>query len=331
MKISRLFLSTAALALIAAMPAAPGRAAEPRSIRVDLSTSATRGDLAMLDGSIDPAAGSATGLAAGFERSVAPPPSDPCFARETVASPTRPNWDSSAVTTPCGDVETDFGWLLQPMGDGVRQTQLVSSMRLGLTPHLDLRWGVISHIAQSGGDAGPLEGMGDETLSGIYRFHDQGRWSPAMAFSYGVNLPLANPNKGFGSGFVDQQFVLILSRDVGATHLDMNTVGLLTGGADSHDGAVQFGLAATRPVAGKLAWVLESYGGPQPGTADRFGAVLTGGSYTVRPSLVLDGAMSWTYTAGSPRKQVMFGFTWARRPGFVPIARGSRLGRLLGR
>jgi hypothetical protein len=221
--------------------------------------------------------------------------------------------------------------LLQRMGGGVQQRLLVSSVRFGLTPRLDLRWGETNHIAQSGGETEPMEGIGDESLSVTYRFHEQGHWAPAMALSYGMNLPVANPDKGFGSGFVGHQFLFNASRDVGNIHLDFNAVGTLVADEDGRDGAAQFGLALTRPVTKKLALILESYGGAQPETTDKFGAALTGASYMLRPWLVLDGAYTRTYTAGSPRQQILFGVTCARRPGLRPIRRGSMLGRLLGR
>jgi hypothetical protein len=98
-----------------------------------------------------------------------------------------------------------------------------------------------------------------------------------------------------------------------------------------HDGAAQFGLAVTRPLSKKLSGILESYGGPQPGSPDRFGAVFAGAVYTLRPQLVLDAAYARTYTAGSPRQQVLVGVTFASRPGFAPLSHGSALARLLGR
>ncbi len=275
--------------------------------------------------------GAAAVSSSGFERGIPSQPPDQCLSEELAASPSRPYWDSGAATTPCGNIETDFGWIWQPMGGGVRQRLLVSSVRYGLTPRMDLRWGVTNHIAQSGGGTEPLEGVGDQSVSTTYRFREQGRWVPAMAFSYGFELPEANPAKGFGSGFGDHQFLFIASRDQGSIHLDFNTVGLLEGEASGHEGAVQFGLALTRPVTRRLSWILESYGGQQPGTKERFGAGLTGGSFILRPWLVLDGAYTRTYTAGSPRQQILFGVTCARRLAFSLIAKGSALGRLLGR
>lgn len=84
---------------------------------------------------------------------------DPCALGEVVANPTRPNWDTSASTTQCGVVETDYGWLDQSMGAGVRQQMLVSSLRYGLTPRLDLRWGLTNHMSQAAEEPCPLRGQ----------------------------------------------------------------------------------------------------------------------------------------------------------------------------
>jgi hypothetical protein len=260
---------------------------------------------------------------------------DPCASqgghREVVASPTRPTWDYPALTTQCGIVETDYGWLDQPMGASVSQRILISSVRYGLTPRLDLRWGLTNHISQSGGDSRTLEGVGDQWLSVRYRFHEQGRAMPAFAFLYGAKIPVANPGKGFGSGFVDHQLLFIASRDLGKYHLDFNIDGTVVGKQHGHDGAAQFGLALTQPLTKKLSAILENYGGPQPGISDRFGAVLMGASCTLHPQLVIDGGYTRAYTAGSPRQQVLVGITYAKRSGIAPLPRGSATVRLLGR
>ena len=258
-------------------------------------------------------------------------PADPCTQKGVVATPTRPAWDYAAATTQCGIAEADAGFLGQSMGAGITQRMLVSSIRYGLTPRLDLRWGMANHIVQSGEAEQNLEGVGDDWVNVRYRFHEQGRKTPAMAFLYGAKIPVANPAKGLGSGFVDHQFIFIASRDLGRYHLDFNTVGTLAGEKHGHDGAAQFGLAVTRPLSKKLSGILESYGGPQPGSPDRFGAVFAGAVYTLRPQLVLDAAYARTYTAGSPRQQVLVGVTFASRPGFAPLSHGSALARLLGR
>ncbi len=314
---------TAALAGAALLACACGIAAAEQITDIHATSSASE--------SASPPTDPAALEHAGIE--TAPPKSttDPCAQTEVVASPSRPYWDGGAATTQCGIIEVDFGWLGQSMGGGVRQWMLASSLRYGLTPKMDLRWGVINHISQSGGGTAPLEGIGDQSLSATYRFYEQGRWMPAMALSYGIEIPTGNPAKGFGSGFIDQGFVFLASRDVGKIHLDFNTVGTVTGGTSGHDGSAQFGLAATRQMTKKLALILESYGGPQPEATDKYGAALTGASYSVRPWLVVDGAYVRTYTGGSPRQEFLFGLTHSIRPRFEPISKRSAIARKLGR
>jgi len=255
---------------------------------------------------------------------------DPCKTGDVAANPTRPTWDYAAVGTQCGILETDTGMQFQSMGAGVNQSFVVSSIRYGFAPRLDLRWAYTGHIDQYGGGTQSLEGIGDQWFSARYRFHDQGRVSPAMAFIYLIKDPTANPAKGFGSGYVDHQFIYIASRDIGKFHVDFNIAGTLVGVPTGHDGAAQYGAVLYHPITKKLTCMIESYGGPQPGTPDRFGAGLFGATYTLRSQLVLDAAYSRTFTAGSPTQYVMFGASYAIRPHWATAPRASAIGRLLG-
>lgn len=256
---------------------------------------------------------------------------DPCLAPDTIANPTRPAWDLGAATTQCGVLESDFGFQWQGMDDSSGIKGLPGSLRYGLTPRLDLRWGFVSHQWQSGGDAALVHGTGDQWLNVRYRFHEQGRVSPAFAFDYGFKIPTASSAKGLGTGFVDHQFLFLASRDLRHTHLDFNIVGTLAGEARGYDGAAQFGLAVTQTLSRRFSGILESYGGPQPGTSDRYGSALVGGLYAIRPWLILDAGYTQAYTAGVPRRQVLFGITYARRAGWAPISRNFAPARLLGR
>ena len=176
-----------------------------------------------------------------------------------------------------------------------------------------------------------LKGISDQGLSALYRVHEQGPWMPALAFSYAIKIPTANPSKGFGTGYTDHQLIFIASRDLGRVHVDFNAVGTIAGGPDGHDGATQFGLALSLPVTSRFTWVLDSFGGAQPGTTDKYGAALSGGTWALRPWLVLDGAYTRAYTAGAPRQQFTFGVTHAIKPGFGSALRGARVARLFGR
>jgi len=302
-----------------------GAACASAAVRPPSYAAANAGNAASTGGAAPAGAPAAIALA----RPEATP--DPCSQREVAANATRPAWDYAASTTQCGILETDYGFLSQPLGAGVSQQMLVTSMRYGLTPKLDLRWGIANHIWQGGGGTESLQGVGDQWLGARFRFREQGKVSPAMALLYTGKIPVANPAKGLGSGFVDHQFLFIASRDLGKNHFDFNTVGTVAGSSRGHDGAAQFGMALTRPITARLSGILESYGGAQPGNPNRFGAGFFGATYTARPQLVLDAAFTRTYTAGSPRQQVLFGVTYARRAGFSTLPKDWAIARLLGR
>jgi hypothetical protein len=271
------------------------------------------------------------GVGAGIQPVVAGEESgDPCALPDVTSNPMRPNWSNGAATTQCGVIESDYGFLWQGMGAGVNQSIFPVSIRYGLTSKLELRWGLPTHMSQSGGGTRALQGGTDQWIGGLYRFQEQGARIPALALSYNLKIPTANPAKGFGSGYADHQLTFIASRDLKKLHFDFNTVGTLAGGRGGYDGAAQFGLALSVPVMKNVGWILESDGGPQPGTPDRFGQALTGVSWTMRPWLVLDAAYTQAYSAGSPRQQLTVGFTYARRPRALVRASGFDPGRLAG-
>jgi hypothetical protein len=246
---------------------------------------------------------------------------NPCELDELVAAPSRPVWTAGAATTQCGSLETDYGWYWQGLGGGARQTAAAMSIRYGITPWLDVRWGVPAYLTQGGGGTAALTGVSDQSLSLTWRFAEQRARLPAMALGYGFKIPTANPAKGFGSGYTDHQLAFIASRDVKKLHFDFNTVGTMAGGEGGTDGAAQYGLVLSAPATKRLTWMVETVGGSQPGTADRFGQALLGGQWSLRPWLVVDAAYTRAFTAGLPRQQFTMGWTWSSRPREVVVAR----------
>jgi len=233
---------------------------------------------------------------------------------ETNAAP--PNWDSPAATTQCGALEMDSLFTAQPMGGGVHQESMGTTARFGLTPRLELRWGLPEHLIQSGSGT-RLVGISDQWIGACYRFHEQKGRVPDLAVDYAVKFPTANPAKGFGSGYTDHVGTFIASADAKNTHFDFNAAGTVAGGLHGHDGAAQFGLAVTRHLLPKLLGTLEAFGGSQPGTSNRYGAALAGGAWAVRPWLAVNGAYVRAYTFASPRQQFLVGFIYTTRPGFA--------------
>jgi hypothetical protein len=255
---------------------------------------------------------------------------DVCSAAEIDPNSASPTWDTPAATVPCGALETDNLLIMQPVGAGVHQQMMVTTAKYGLTPHLEIRWGLPGRMMQSGAGTSRLVGTTDQWLGACYRFHDQGGWLPDLALDYALKIPTANPAKGFGSGYTDHLLMFIASRDAGRTHVDFNVVGTIAGATGGSDGAAQLGLALTRPIGSRFLGTIEAYGGPQPGTSDRYGAGLVGGAWSVHPWLSLNAAYAHAYTAGAPRQQLILGFIYTIRPGFG-LPGGSRIRSLLGR
>lgn len=253
-----------------------------------------------------------------------------CAAGEMIPNSMSPTWDSQAATTQCGALETDNLTIFQTTGAGVRQQMLVTTAKYGLTPRLEVRWGLPGRIIQAGERTEGVRGTTDQWLGACFRFHDQGRWAPDLALDYAIKIPTANPAKGFGSGYTDHQMTLIASRDVRHNHIDFNMAGTIAGGPAGHDGAAQFGLALTRSLSARLLGTAEVFGGPQPGTDDRYGAALVGGAWSLRPWLAVNGGYVRAYTAGSPRQQILLGFIYTLRPMFAPSGSSGRL-RAIGR
>jgi hypothetical protein len=256
--------------------------------------------------------------------------SDGCSATEIEPNSMSPTWDAQAETTPCGALETDNLLVRQPLGAGVWQQTMTTTVKYGLAPRIEVRWVLPGRISQTGEGTPRLGGTTDQWLGALYRFHDQGRWAPDLALDYAFKIPTANPAKGFGSGYADHQLTLIASRDLGPNHIDLNVVGTIAGAVAGSDGAAQFGMAFTRSFSARLLGTIEAFGGPQPGVSGRYGAVLAGGSWGIRPWLAFNGGLIHSYTAGSPRQQYLIGFIYSIRPGF-PTLKESRLTRVFGR
>jgi hypothetical protein len=152
-------------------------------------------------------------------------PEDHCTA-EVTATPTRPNFSVSTDTTKCGVVEADYGFGREWSEAGASSSAFSSSIRFGITPKLDFRWGSDNRDSATVNGA-TVTGVGDNWLGARYRFNDQTKSLPAFAFSYTAKLPTASPSKGFGTGYADHAFAVLASKDLGKNRFDFNVVGSL--------------------------------------------------------------------------------------------------------
>src|SRR5689334_5025715 len=88
-----------------------------------------------------------------------------CSASEIAAAPTRPTVTTSTTTTQCGVAEVDYGLSSLVPGDGTHHEVLGGSLRFGITPRIDFRWGIDNMHSYYGGGT-HLLGAGDNWLSG---------------------------------------------------------------------------------------------------------------------------------------------------------------------
>jgi hypothetical protein len=235
--------------------------------------------------------------------------SSTCVSAEVSAKPTRPNVTYSTDTTQCGVVEADYGWTAQWPVAGTRQNFFSSSIRIGITSRMDFRWGD-DNFVDLRNVSGTAQGTGDNWFGFRYRFHEQTKDLPSLAFSYNVKLPTASPARNLGTGYVDHAFTFLAGKDLQKYHFDFNWVQTLAGSPSGFQNITLASLACWRPVTKRLSVVGESHGGTEPGQSS-YAAVLAGAAYAVTPRLVIDSAYEEPVAGAASGKRLLIGATYA--------------------
>ncbi len=247
---------------------------------------------------------------AGFAQETSGPVS--CTSNEITATPKRPTVTNSTATTQCGVVEADYGVTSLLPGDGTHHEVLGGSLRYGITPRVDFRWGVDNmHSYYGGGDH--LLGQGDNWLSGRVRLTSEKQTWASTAFQYTIKLPTASVTDGFGTGFVDHSFTFIASKDIQKWHFDFNAIELLAGRPGSgFDTNMTMALAAAHPIKGKWGAVYEAWGQTELNAANpAFASNLLGLTYNLSQRTVLDGGVDLGLTPVAPRARLLVGATYS--------------------
>jgi hypothetical protein len=235
-----------------------------------------------------------------------------CNAPEITATPTRPTVTTSTAITQCGVVEADYGLTSFIPGNGTHQEVLGGSLRYGITPRIDFRWGTDNMHSYYGGGT-HLVGTGDNWLGGRVGLTSEKQTWASTAFMYTIKLPTAGIVDGFGTGFVDHSFAFIASKDIRKWHFDFNTIELLGGREGSgFDTNNTLALAASHPVKGKWGMVYEAWGQTELNAASpAFASNLVGVTYTLSPRAVFDGGVDLGITPEAPRARLLVGATYS--------------------
>lgn len=235
-----------------------------------------------------------------------------CNSTEITATPTRPTVTNSTATTQCGVLEADYGVTSLVPGDGTHHEVLGGSLRYGITPRIDFRWGADNMNSYSGGGT-HVVGTGDNWLSGRVALTSENQTWASTAFMYTIKLPSASVADGFGTGFVDHAFTFIASKEIRKWHFDFNTIELLGGRAASgFETNTTLALAVSHPLKGKWGAVYEAWGQTRLNEeTPAFAANLVGVTYALSPRAVFDAAVDLGVTPGAPRARLLVGATYS--------------------
>lgn len=224
--------------------------------------------------------GCATAGARGADGPGAPPIPDP-----RAVQPERPSVATPASTVAPGIAELETGG---DRGDEGVGTILPTVLKIGLAPRLQL-----SLFLPAEGGAGTPFGPGDVGAGVKWRAIDGHRVLGDVALLPQVTLPTGGPR---GTGTAAGSLLLINSHAFGPLTLDLNLGATARGGDGTRAPRLEtlWTVSASRRGAGRLGWGLECFG--YPGTSGAAGeaptvALLTGPTFALRPTLVLDAGV----------------------------------------
>ena len=228
------------------------------------------------------------------------------------AQPERPTVATHAYTVAPGWIEVEAGSQRQAEGALADRLALPIVVKIGLSSRLQL--GVAPGWQREAEGGGAQAGVTDLVIALKWRLTDDAPVIGAFAIQPGVSLPSGSADAGRGSGTMAVSVLLVSSRRIGNVSIDLNAGYTRLGGesASFPRNSTVWAAATAVPVAGRLGWAAEVFG--YPGTSGPAGAppvvaFLTGPTFALKPSLVLDAGTifdieGWGGTA------IYAGLTW---------------------
>ncbi len=236
-----------------------------------------------------------------------------CYAGKIQNNPNRPTVANPADITQYGVLELEYGWDHGWPASGQSFTDAGGLVKFGLLCNVELRWTTTSYLKQTD-STGTQSGFGDNWIGPQIVFYKQTRAVPSIAASYAVKIPSASFARGLGSGRVDHQFTLLVSKDLYGFHFDFNASAFLVGrpGAPGFDQNAQFNLAFAHSLYKTLQLQGEFYGNTTlnpltPGFASGLSAIV----WSVTPRLEIDAGLDTGMTHFAPRRRIFAGFTYS--------------------
>ena len=225
-------------------------------------------------------------------------------------NPNRPTFATPALTTQSGVVELEVGLAHSSFQVG----GLYSSpylLKLGLAKRLELRIGGngLLHATRPGEPA--ATGYGDTTLGAQWTFLPNGPLGIDQAVQVTWKLPTASASNALGSGDADVLVMLMLSRDVGAFHADLNLLNTWLGRKPPRSRETQpaGSLSVSRTLSGPWSVTGEIYSIGGVSGSGAWVSNLWAAGYKVSSRLVLDSGIDVGLSQAAPKISIFAGLT----------------------
>lgn len=221
---------------------------------------------------------------------------------EITAVPNRPTFASTAETVQRGAFEVEYGFELAKAHQNIN-----GLLKWGMFKNLEL-WFLNIPIERDAGVAG----RGDSGAGFKYRMFSQSKIKPSTAILYVATLTTATAE--LGSGAVGHSVQLLLSKDFGKHHFDVNEGVQFVGrpGASGFDRNYFTAISYSHPIRGKWGWTGELAGFSWTNANNPASMILLGaGTYNVSSRLVLDGGAYLAVYGNLPRVTLFSGVTYS--------------------
>jgi len=210
------------------------------------------------------------------------------------AMPERPTVATHAHTVAPGIIELETGGQFQYPDPGSSLWTVPILFKIGLAPRLQLDVAPGWLSASAGGRT--ASGLGDSMVGLKWQLTDGAPVLGDFALQATLKVPTGSRPQGTGTGTTDVNLLAISSHEFGRVALDVNAgyTWRSGDGSEAPKAATFWTVSWGFELSERVSWVVECFG--YPGTAGPSGApgssaLLTGPTYTVNPSTVLDAGI----------------------------------------
>ena len=225
-------------------------------------------------------------------------------------NPNRPTFATPALTTEEGVAELEFGLQYNRARDGGGLGSSPYLLKLGVSPRLELRLGGNGFLRQTSTASDPNEGYGDTTLGGQWTYWKNGPLGFDQAAQFTIKLPTASADKGLGSGEHDRTLMLLLSRDFGPFHADLNALETWLGqDGSTHERQAAGTVSVSRTLNSRWSLTGEVYSVGSTSSSPLIVSNLWCVALKLSPNLIVDAGVDIGLSHGAQKISVFAGFT----------------------